>query len=81
MIDMIGVGPFITIPLIVTAMGGPQAMLGWVLARCSPSATDWFGGIRRGHAGFRRVVPILERIYGPQKLDGWSRFSLSGNVI
>src|SRR5258708_15846789 len=31
MIDMIGVGPFITIPLIVHAMGGPQAMLGWVL--------------------------------------------------
>src|SRR4030081_4023501 len=31
MIDMIGVGPFITIPLIVTVMGGPQAMLGWVL--------------------------------------------------
>jgi len=43
MIDMIGVGPFITIPLIVTAMGGPQAMLGWCWARCSPSATDWFG--------------------------------------
>src|ERR1041384_5464757 len=31
MIDMIGVGPFITIPLIISAMGGPQAMLGWVL--------------------------------------------------
>ena len=31
MIDMIGVGPFITIPLIVHAMGGPQAMLGWIL--------------------------------------------------
>src|SRR5947209_4881509 len=31
MIDMIGVGPFITIPVIVSAMGGPQAMLGWVL--------------------------------------------------
>ena len=30
MIDMIGVGPFITIPLIVGAMGGPQAMLGWI---------------------------------------------------
>ena len=28
MIDMIGVGPFITIPLIIAAMGGPQAMLG-----------------------------------------------------
>ena len=31
MIDMIGVGPFITIPLIIAAMRGPQAMLGWVL--------------------------------------------------
>lgn len=30
-IDMVGVGPFITLPLIVTAMAGPQAMLGWVL--------------------------------------------------
>jgi APA family basic amino acid/polyamine antiporter len=30
-IDMVGVGPFITLPLIVAAMGGPQAMLGWVL--------------------------------------------------
>ncbi len=30
MIDMIGVGPFITMPLMVSAMGGPQAMLGWV---------------------------------------------------
>lgn len=30
-IDMVGVGPFITLPLIVTAMGGPQAMLGWML--------------------------------------------------
>ena len=31
MIDMIGVGPFITISLIVSAAGGPQAMLGWIL--------------------------------------------------
>src|SRR5213083_1230817 len=31
MIDMIGVGPFITMPLIIAAMGGPQAMLGWIL--------------------------------------------------
>ena len=30
-IDMVGVGPFITLPLIVSAMGGPQAMLGWML--------------------------------------------------
>ena len=31
MINMIGIGPFITIPLLMTAMGGPQAMLGWLI--------------------------------------------------
>ena len=31
MSNMVGVGPFITIPLIIGAMGGPQCMLGWVL--------------------------------------------------
>ena len=31
LLDMIGVGPFITLPLLVGAMGGPQAMLGWIL--------------------------------------------------
>ena len=31
MINMIGVGPFVTLPLIVLAMHGPQAILGWVL--------------------------------------------------
>jgi amino acid transporter len=32
MINMIGIGPFITIPLLITALGGPQAMLGWIVA-------------------------------------------------
>jgi len=32
MTNMIGVGPFITIPLLMSAMGGPQALLGWVVA-------------------------------------------------
>ena len=31
MSNMVGVGPFITIPLIIGTMGGPQCMLGWVL--------------------------------------------------
>src|SRR5579871_1219647 len=31
MSNMVGVGPFITIPLILTSMGGPQCMLGWLL--------------------------------------------------
>src|SRR5437667_578730 len=38
MSNMVGVGPFITIPLIIASMGGPQCMLGWlvggVLALC-----------------------------------------------
>ncbi len=32
MSNMIGVGPFITIPLLMSAMGGPQALLGWLIA-------------------------------------------------
>jgi amino acid transporter len=32
MSNMIGIGPFITIPLLMTAMGGPQALVGWVIA-------------------------------------------------
>src|SRR6202034_4691997 len=31
MMYMIGVGPFITLPLVVAAMGGSQALLGWLL--------------------------------------------------
>ena len=32
MSNMIGIGPFITIPLLMSALGGPQAMLGWLVA-------------------------------------------------
>src|SRR5215510_931682 len=32
MTNMIGVGPFLTIPLLMSAMHGPQAMLGWLVA-------------------------------------------------
>src|SRR5436305_14296165 len=32
MANMIGVGPFITIPILMSALGGPQAMLGWLVA-------------------------------------------------
>src|SRR5512138_263592 len=32
MSTMIGIGPFITIPALMAAMGGPQAMLGWIVA-------------------------------------------------
>jgi amino acid transporter len=32
MTNMMGAGPFITIPLLMSALGGPQAMLGWLVA-------------------------------------------------
>ncbi len=69
MIDMIGVGPFITIPLIVTAMGGPQAMLGWIfgalLAICDGLVWAELGAAMPGSGGSYRY---LKEIYGPQKL-------------
>ena len=69
MIDMIGVGPFITIPLIVAAMGGPQAMLGWVLgavlAVCDGLVWAELGAAMPGSGGSYRY---LREIYGPQKL-------------
>ena len=69
MIDMIGVGPFITIPLIVTAMGGPQAMLGWVLgavlAICDGLVWAELGAAMPGSGGSYRY---LKEIYGPQRL-------------
>jgi len=69
MIDMIGVGPFITIPLIVAAMGGPQAMLGWilgaVLVTCDGLVWAELGAALPGSGGSYRY---LAEIYGPRKL-------------
>jgi amino acid transporter len=69
MIDMIGVGPFITIGLIVSAMGGPQAMLGWILgaifAMCDGLVWAELGAAMPGSGGSYRY---LREIYGPNKL-------------
>ena len=29
MIEMVGVGPFVVIPLVIKAMGGPQCLVAW----------------------------------------------------
>src|SRR6185436_20221998 len=69
MIDMIGVGPFITIPLIIAAMNGPQAMLGWIigalLVTCDGLVWAELGAALPGSGGSYRY---LSEIYGPQKL-------------
>jgi amino acid transporter len=69
MIDMIGVGPFITIPLMVAAMGGPQAMLGWVLgalfALCDGLVWAELGAALPGSGGSYRY---LNECYGAKGL-------------
>jgi len=71
MIDMIGVGPFITIPLIISAAGGPQAMLGWIcgalFALCDGLVWAELGAAMPQAGG---SYFYLKEIYGPQK---WGR--------
>jgi amino acid transporter len=71
MIDMIGVGPFITMPLVVAAMGGPQALLGWIvgalLAVCDGLVSAELAAAMPGSGGTYR---FLNEIYGPKK---WGR--------
>ena len=67
--DMIGVGPFITMPLIFSVMGGPQAMLGWILgagfAICDGLVWAELGAAMPGSGGSYRY---LKEIYGPKSL-------------
>ncbi len=69
MIDMIGVGPFITIPLIVSAAGGPQAMLGWiagaVFALCDGLIWAELGAAMPNAGG---SYQYLKEAYGPNSL-------------
>src|ERR1700744_4239951 len=69
MIDMIGVGPFITIPLIISAAGGPQAMLGWILgavfALCDGLVWAELGAALPNAGG---SYEYLKECYGPKSL-------------
>jgi amino acid transporter len=72
MLDMIGVGPFITLPLILAAMGGPQAMLGWVLgaglALCDGLVWAELGAAMPEAGG---SYEFLRRIYSGRDGRGW----------
>src|SRR4051794_6776618 len=71
MIDMIGVGPFITMPLVLSAMGGPQALLGWILgallAICDGLVSAELSASIPGSGGSYRY---LRESYGSQR---WGR--------
>ena len=64
MLDMIGAGPFITLPLLLGAMGGPQAMLGWIcgaaLAVCDGLVWAELGAAMPEEGG---TYPFLRTIY------------------
>ncbi len=59
MSNMIGIGPFITIPLLMSALGGPQAMLGWFIAVliAIPDGMVWseLGAACRGRAALTSI--------------------------
>jgi len=69
MIDMIGVGPFITLPLVVAAAGGPQALLGWIagalLALCDGLVWAELGAAMPKAGG---SYQYLKQIYGADSL-------------
>jgi basic amino acid/polyamine antiporter, APA family len=68
MSNVVGVGPFITIPLMLAAMGGPQALLGWtlgaILAVCDGLVWSELGAAWPGSGGSYR---FLREAYGPER--------------
>src|SRR5438067_9984984 len=67
MTNMIGIGPFITIPLLMSALGGPQAMLGWIVALvivlCDGMVWSELGAALPGSGG---SFGYLRQGYGPE---------------
>src|SRR5438874_2110847 len=67
--NMIGIGPFITIPLLLTALGGPQAMIGWlaalVIVVCDGMVWSELGAAMPGPGG---SFGYLREAFGPQRL-------------
>lgn len=69
MLNMVGVGPFLTIPLILASMGGPQALMGWILgaiiAACDGLVWAELGAAMPGSGG---SYDYLQQGFGPQSL-------------
>src|SRR4051812_1950546 len=68
MTNMMGAGPFITIPLLMTALGGPQAMLGWLVALvivlCDGMVWSELGAAMPGSGG---SFNYLRAAFGPER--------------
>ena len=68
MTNMMGAGPFITIPLLMSALGGPQAMLGWLVALviviCDGMVWSELGAAMPGSGG---SFHYLRQAFGPAR--------------
>jgi APA family basic amino acid/polyamine antiporter len=69
MTNMLGAGPFITIPLLMSAMAGPQAMLGWIVALvivvCDGMVWSELGAAMPGSGG---SFHYLREAFGKEKV-------------
>ena len=80
--DMVGIGPYITIPLLLATMGGPQAMLGWlvgaVLAFCDGLVWAELGAALPKAGG---SYNYLREAYGPHRMGRWLSFLMVWQII
>ena len=80
--DMIGIGPFITIPLFLSTMGGPQAMIGWLLgaflAFCDGLVWCELGAAMPKAGG---SYHYLREAYGPTSFGRWFSFLIVWQII
>jgi basic amino acid/polyamine antiporter, APA family len=80
--DMVGIGPYITIPLLLATMGGPQAMLGWLVG----AAVAFSDGLVWAELG--AALPkaggtynYLREAYGPRGPGRWLSFLMVWQIM
>ncbi len=80
--DMVGIGPYITIPLLLATMGGPQALMGWlvgaVLAFCDGLVWAELGAALPKAGG---SYNYLREAYGPTQAGRWLSFLMVWQIM
>ena len=80
--DMVGIGPYITIPLFLATMGGPQAMLGWLvgalLAFCDGLVWAELGAAMPKAGG---SYNYLREAYGAHSAGRWFSFLMVWQIM
>jgi amino acid transporter len=80
--DMVGIGPYITIPLFLATMGGPQAMLGWLvgalLAFCDGLVWAELGAAMPKAGG---SYNYLREAYGARSAGRWFSFLMVWQIM